>query len=162
MTFNFRTNFSGILGLSILVMCASLYLQYGMHLEPCPLCIMQRLCLLMILICSGMVVMNPQYAKLRSFWVGLAIMILAGCYFAFRQLYLQSLPPHSAPPCLPSLQLLATYYPWFVMVKALFLGSGSCAVVEFKLLGLSLAFWSAVYFIIVAVLASYAWRQLRS
>lgn len=131
---------------SLAVLGASFYLEYGLDLNPCPLCLMQRY--LVVLICLN--------SFLASRWINKAIvkpllivqlcLCMAGLYFAGRQLWLASLPADQTPACMPSLDALIHYFPWQDVVKALFLGSGDCGKTAWDFLGISLPMWSLFYF----------------
>jgi protein dithiol:quinone oxidoreductase len=146
---------------SLCCLLASFYLQYGMALEPCPLCIMQRVCVMAIVLTSGAAFLFPSLIKKRSYWILQVFWVGAGVYFVSRQLWLQSLPMNQVPACMPGLHILMTYFPWTDVMKALFWGGGSCAVVKFRLFNLSLATWSGVYFIFSAFLLALAFYMRR-
>jgi disulfide bond formation protein DsbB len=143
---------------SMASLLASFYLQYGLKLEPCPLCIMQRLCVMLITVTTAVGLIFPQVSTSKAYWILQFSWLAAGLYFVFRQLWLQSLPPNAVPACMPALNILMAYFPVSMILKALFWGGGSCAVVKFHLLGLSLATWSAIYFILTAGLLIIALR----
>lgn len=132
---------------SALMLSASFWFQYGMGLAPCPLCIMQRLCVALLLL-SGLVLCVSKRPMLRVFsWLFQMLMALAGIFFAARQLWLQSLPPANLPACLPDLSLLLRYFPLQDVLHALFWGSGDCAEKEWSWLGISMPGWVLFYFI---------------
>lgn len=132
----------------------SFYFEYGQGLLPCPLCIMQRLAVMLILFFAmlGLWFSTPKASK-RVAWSQL-VFIIAGAGFAIRQLYLQSLPPELMPSCGPGLNVLIQYFPWQDVVHAIFYGTGDCGEVSWSLLGLSMAAWSLVSFIILSLLSS--------
>jgi disulfide bond formation protein DsbB len=132
--------------LSLIVLAGSFYFEYFKGLQPCPLCLMQRFSVLLLLaICfTGTVV--------RSLKAGKVIAILqffaaaGGLYFAGRQLWLQSLPLGQAPSCLPELDVLLRYFPWQDVLHSLFWGTKDCAEVSWQWLGLPMPAWAALYF----------------
>lgn len=130
---------------TFIVLMASLYLQYFMNLQPCPLCIMQRVCLFILLIILGVNFRTQAKAHILS---GVHVLVAcAGLYFAARQLWLQSLPPEKVPACMPGLDVLLQYFPWKTILHALFWGAGDCAEVGWTLWGISIPGWSALYFL---------------
>jgi len=69
----------------------------------------------------------------------------SGLGVALRQLYLQHLPPGQAPSCGPGLNYLFQSLPWNEAFMKVLQGSGECAVVDWRFLGLSMAGWSALW-----------------
>lgn len=137
---------------SALVLCVSFYLQYAKGLEPCPLCLMQRICIIAILAASGFAFFDAKFRSIPRFFVlGFA---LAGLFFALRQIWLMSLPADQIPACLPGLKVLVQYFPWKEVAHALFWGSGDCTEITWTWLGLSLPTWSAIYFLLVALFSA--------
>lgn len=131
--------------ITLLVLFASFYFQYVVGLTPCPLCIMQRICVFGLL---AVMSLNFRTIK-RAYWISVLQIILAflGAIFAFRQLWLQSLPAGHAPACMPGLDIMIRYFPWKTVLQTLLWGSGDCAETTWRLLGISMAGWSAMYFI---------------
>lgn len=123
------------------------YAQFYLGLEPCPLCIFQRLALLAV----GMVFLlavlhNPRGwgARAYSIWVGLTASMGAG--IAARQLWLQHLPPEETPRCGPGLDYMLEAFPLTETIREVLTGSGECAKVDL-LLGLSVPVWTLLLFI---------------
>lgn len=137
--------------LTLFVLFASFYFQYVQALMPCPLCIMQRVCVFLLL-----AVMCFNFRTLRRahtiswFLIGISC---AGLFFSVRQLWLQSLPAGQAPACMPGLDILIRYFPWQAVLKALLWGSGDCAEVNWRMLGISMPGWSALYFLFMVLMA---------
>jgi len=131
---------------SILVMLASFYLQYVKGLQPCPLCVMQRLCVMLVLLVSlmGMLI---KLVQVRHILIVLQIIIaVAGLYFSCRQLWLQSLPADQLPACLPGLDVLLRHFPWRDVVQAMIWGAADCGEITWQWLGLTMPGWSLLYF----------------
>lgn len=137
--------------LSTVVLCASFYFQYVQQLQPCPLCIMQRICVILSIILAFISIykFSSKGAGRLVFWQ--IIVALGGLFFATRQLWLQSLPPDQTPACLPELNILLQYFPWQDTVHALFWGSGDCAEVKWRFLGLSMPAWTSIYFAFIVL-----------
>jgi len=147
----YRTVQSLLLLLTSLVLGIAFYLQYFQGLQPCPLCIMQRFCtFLLLLFCFwGLYVSTTKWR--RNVGVFQLVFAIAGLFFAVRQLWLQSLPVGQAPACIPDLGVLLRYFPVRDLLHALFLGTRDCGEVTWKLLGLSMPAWAALYFLIMLV-----------
>jgi disulfide bond formation protein DsbB len=146
--------------LTLSVFLGSLYLQYIVGLHPCPLCLMQRLCVFLLLLLLGLSLGTIRKAHFVSF---LQVLIAgAGLFFSLRQLYLQSMPAGKAPACLPGLDILIKYFPWQTVARVLFWGTGECTEVVWNLLGISLAGWGAIYFSIMILFCLYLFGRTRS
>ena len=131
---------------SLSVLSASIYFQVVMGLRPCPLCLMQRYCVLLVVITSWGALIG-RVSRARKLLIAQALIALAGLYFSGRQVWLQSLTPDQLPACLPGLDVLIKYFPWQDVLKALVLGSSECSEVTWQWLGLSMPAWSALYFL---------------
>jgi len=149
-----------VVSFSFIVLGISFFLQYFKGLEPCPLCLMQRLCIISIFLLSfsSLIFNNLMQNKivLRIQFV----FVLAGLFFALRQLWLLSLPGDQIPACLPGLSVLIHYFPWQDTVHALFWGSGDCTKVKWTFLGLSLPLWSTLYFLFIGLMNSLIYYKL--
>lgn len=147
--------------LALLVLSASFYFEYVLGLLPCPLCLMQRICVFLLLVLTGF----SFYAVRKAHIISFLQMFIAcsGLYFALRQLWLQSLPEGTAPACMPGLDILIRYFPWQTIVKALFLGSGDCAEVGWEFLGVSMPGWCSLYFLFMTLLCGFLfWHAQKS
>ncbi|MAI41455.1 MAG: disulfide bond formation protein B [Candidatus Azotimanducaceae bacterium] len=136
--------FLGCLGL-ILV---ALYMEYSMGLEPCPLCILQRI----LILATGLVsliafLVKPQVRGIRIF--GLIGIVLSGIgsVLGVRHLWLQSLPEDQAPACGPGLEYLIDIFTPIEVLKMILEGDGSCAEVVWTFLGISIPGWTLIGFI---------------
>lgn len=141
-----------VLGLiTFFVLFASFHFQYIAGLQPCPLCLMQRLCVFLLLCITGLSIGTAKKASILSllqFFIA-----CAGLFFSLRQVWLQSLPAGQAPACMPGLDVLIHYFPWQTVAHALLWGSGDCAEVTWALFGISMPGWSALYFLFMAIAA---------
>ncbi|STX29879.1 Disulfide bond formation protein B (Disulfide oxidoreductase) [Legionella beliardensis] len=146
-SYNYRYWQLVLLIMSLCVLLASLYFQYIKDLQPCPLCLMQRLCVILeVIVCF--IALFASRERMQRGMAGLQIIIaLAGLYFAGRQLWLQALPHDQIPACLPGLEVLLQYFPWRDIFHALLWGAADCAEVSWQFLGLSMPAWAALYFI---------------
>jgi protein dithiol:quinone oxidoreductase len=139
--------------LTLFVLGSSLYFQYHQGMQPCPLCLMQRFCvLLLFLFCFiGVYVSTIRAGKILAC---LQLLVAAGgLFFAGRQLWLQTLPAGETPACMPGLDVLIRFFPWQDVARALFWGTGECAENSWRLLGLSMPAWAALYFLFMLIAA---------
>ncbi len=134
---------------TILVITAAFYFEYAMGLQPCPLCLMQRCCAFLLGTCCLMGITLGTLRRARIV-AGLQLFFSAsGIFFAARQVWLQSLPKDSSTMCMPGLDILMRYFPWNVVLKALFWGTADCGEVTWRWLGLTMPAWSALYFMLI-------------
>ena len=156
------------INLYIFLFCASLlciayYMEHVMMLEPCPLCIMQRVFFFM----AGFVALlaflfNPAAGGRRIFSLVSAALSLAGGGFAIRQIYLQHLPKDEVPSCGPGLSYMIRNFPVSDWLKAMFTGDGNCAEIKWTdpVIHMSIPQWSLVGFVALALLCLFqAYRK---
>jgi disulfide bond formation protein DsbB len=147
--------------LTFIVLCSSLYFQYALGYEPCPLCMMQRICIFILMLLTLFSCIISSQSRVKVLVIGQIIFCVAGLYFAGRQVWLQSLLPGNTPACMPGLDVLLEYFPWKTIAHALFWGDGGCAAVTWKFLGLSMAAWSALFFIFILICFTYQLVNIR-
>lgn len=149
-----------LLLVTIFVLTIALYFEYGKGLQPCPLCLMQRLCTFLFgLFCMmGLCLTHLRRAKRMA--VFQMIFAVCGLYFASRQIWLQSLPIDQTAACMPSLDMLIHYFSKTQVLTALLWGTGDCADVPWRWLGLSMPVWSAVYFVVMLLVSVFVFWNL--
>lgn len=138
---------------TLCVLFASFYFQFVKDLQPCPLCIMQRICVIAAL---SLFILGAILGRRRGTGTLIILQIIiavAGLYFASRQLWLQSLPPDELPACLPGLDVLIRYFPWQDVLHALIWGAADCGEVHWQWLGLTMPAWCAIYFTSILIAA---------
>lgn len=140
---------------------ASLVLTYWRDLQPCHLCIFQRL-LYLLLACVGLVAvwLLPRPA---GRWIGFLALPLAttGLGVAAYQSWLQWQPPGSVSCAGGQPSLIENLVEWLGRLQPeLFLATGFCEETEMTILNLSLANWSALGFAACLALAYRAWRPV--
>ena len=130
------------------------YLQYFDNQNPCPLCLVQRGFYYAVLATFLVAAMHrPRYAGRTLYCAAAFLAALGGFGVAARQVWLQHLPPDQVPACGPDLFYMIENLPIGRTLEKLFVGSGQCAEVNWRFLGLSIAEWSLACF---AALALYA------
>lgn len=137
------------------------YLQYVVGLEPCPLCMTQRV----FIVASGLVclfgaALGGRAGVRRTAGVLTPLLCLIGSGFAGRHLWLQSLPEDQVPACGPSVDYLLDNFPLSEALEILLRGNGNCAEVDWTLLGLSIPGWTLLAFIAIGAAAAWnGWRR---
>ena len=154
-----RGNLLGFLACACLLAYAY-YAQYVMHLDPCPLCIFQRIGIfglgVMFLIAT---LHEPAAFGRRVYAVLLSLLALATIGIALRHLYVQSLPPDAVPACGASLDFMLKVFSLSEVLVKVLTGSGECAKVTWAFLGLAMPAW---VLIAALVLGAYGtWINLR-
>tara|TARA_R110001606_G_scaffold171956_5_gene318080 strand:- start:9045 stop:9551 length:507 start_codon:yes stop_codon:yes gene_type:complete len=136
----------GFLG-CLAAMGGALYLQHVVGLEPCPLCIFQRVAVIAAAVVLLIATLHgPRGAGMRVY-AGLTLLAcLAGAGIAIRHLWLQSLPADQVPTCGPGLDYMLDVFPLKEVLAEVLSGSGECAEVSWRFLGLTLPGWSLVVF----------------
>lgn len=152
MSINNRVLFLGIFLACSGLMGFGLVLQHVIHLEPCPLCILQRMAFIAVgVIALAAVVHNPS-SRGEKIYAGLVALISAiGGGIASWQVYLQHLPPGQVPECGPGLDYMLEAMPLTKILPMIFKGSGECAEVTWTFLSLSIAQWSLGWFVLFVV-----------
>lgn len=145
--------------------CAALlgfgyYLQYFDGQDPCPLCLVQRGFYYAVLLAFAIAALHaPGKLGHRLYCAAGTFFALGGFAVAARQVWLQHLPADQVPACGPDLFFMMENFPLMRTLERLFKGSGQCAEVSWRFLGLSIAEWSLACF---AGLAAYAaWLMVR-
>ena len=124
------------------------YLQYGMDLEPCPLCIIQRVCFAgMGLVFLVAIFHNPGRVGAAVYAVLQLLIGGFGAAVAMRQVWLQSLPKDQVPSCGMGLDYMLETLPLTETIRKVFESSGECAEKAWVFLHLSIAGWALVLFI---------------
>lgn len=120
----------------------ALYTQYALGLEPCPLCIFQRVAVAalgLVFLIAALHYPGPAGARVYA-----ALVLLAaggGAAVAGRHVWLQNLPPDQVPSCGPGLDFMLDSFPLTEVLEMVLTGSGECATVDWSFLGLSMPAW---------------------
>jgi protein dithiol:quinone oxidoreductase len=152
-------NFLGLLACAALLAYAY-YAQFVLHLEPCPLCIFQRVGIFAIGVIFAVAAAHDPAGWGRRVYAGLVtVAALATIGVALRHLYIQSLPPGTIAACGASLDFMLKVFPLTDVFVKVLTGSGECAKIEWRFLGLAMPAW---VLIAALVLGAYGlWANLR-
>lgn len=145
-----------IANLSITLLCLSFLLEHLYDLTPCPLCYIQRICLIGI-ICSAMI---RTYRSKISKPYSMMIWSIFGLLTASRQLWIQYAHPNMPHDCLPHLVDLLQYAPLQDVIMTLFANMGGCTGDAYSWLGLSIAHWTWLGFAALFCLSSIMFRKI--
>ena len=136
----------------VVLCCASLlgfalYNQYVDYLDPCPLCVFQRL----VFIWMGAFALlaaihNPGRTGLQIYAWLVAAGATLGASMAGRHIWLQSLPADEVPECGPGLNYMLDNFPLTEVLASVLRGSGSCAEVIWSFMGMSMPMWTLFWY----------------
>jgi disulfide bond formation protein DsbB len=154
-----------LLNLLIAVGCAiliaiALYMQHQLGLEPCPLCMTQRVAIIAVGCVTFLAFLHNPLGVGRRIYAGLgALLAIGGGAISSRQLWLQSLPEDQVPACGPSLDYMLETFPLAETLTIMLQGDGNCAEVVWTFLGVSIPGWTLVAF--CGLLSANLWQMIR-
>lgn len=147
--------------LATFVACAGMlafgyYLQFAQGIQPCPLCMLQRLAFLITGVVSLVAALHhPDRIGARVYGAIIALAALAGAAVAARHVWLQHTPANERPACGPGLDYLLSTFGPLESFSRILRGSGECGVVDWTLLGFSIPELTLPSFIFFAAWASF-------
>jgi len=129
------------------LIATALTMQYALKLEPCPLCIFQRVFVIALgAIALVAAIHDPRLAGRRVYGVLIVVFGVLGMIVAGRHVWLQNLPADQVPECGPGLEYMLNAFPLTEALSLVFRGSGECADVQWVFLGLTIPGWTLVIF----------------
>lgn len=137
------------------------YLQFVVGLEPCPLCILQRI----MLFATGIAflvaaVHRPAGGIGAGIYAGLIVVCaLTGAAISARHTWIQHLPEDQRPSCGPSLDFMLSTFGPVKSLGRILRGSGECGTVDWTLLSFSIPEWTLAAFLAFAVWAVFLSRR---
>ena len=134
---------------SVLLIAYALYTQYVLGLEPCPLCILQKVAVIALGLSFLLMALKHPQTKQSKFFASLLLTIisLAGVGIAARHVWLQNLPPDKVPGCGPGLDFMMANFPLSEVFQMVFSGSGECAEISWSFAFLSMPAWVIIWLI---------------
>ena len=147
-----RTIFSAMVLFIAACFAVALYTQYSGGLNPCPLCMTQRVFYVLTALIALIAAVHNR--GIRIYGALCALSALAGAAIAARQVWLQHLPPDAVPACGPNLEYMLQTLPFGEVLVRMLKGDGNCAVIDWRLWGLSMAEWSLLCFIALAAISA--------
>ena len=120
----------------------ALYAQGVLRVEPCPLCIFQRVGIAVtgvFFLVAG--VHAPAGRTARVYGVLVALAALATMGVAARHVWIQHLPEDAVPACGAGLQFLFEEFPVGQVIRKVLSGSGECHQVNWTFLSLAMPTW---------------------
>ena len=148
MVFNTRIAYTALAVVSLGLIGVGLLLQHVVGLDPCPLCIFQRIAYFALALFALIAAwLSPRTS---SRWFGALVLVsaLTGVGIAGRHVWLQMNPQGMS--CGPGLQAMLDNFPLTDVLPKVFRGSGDCSESAWTLLGLTIADWSLAWFVILS------------
>lgn len=139
---------------------AVLFLQQALGLAPCPLCITQRVFVILVgLFALVAFIHNPPGVGRRVYAALCTLAAVGGAAVAGRHVWLQSLPEDQAPACGPSLEYMLDTLPLSETFALVMMGDGNCAETQWTFLSLSIPEQTLGLF--AGLIALSLWQMLR-
>jgi disulfide bond formation protein DsbB len=131
------------------LIAAALFMQHVVGLNPCPLCILQRVAYLLLAVAAGLAAWRSPRPAGRRFGVVALLMALVGAGVAAWHVRLKNSPEMLS--CGPGLGAMLENFPLTQVLPRILRGSGDCADPSAVLMGFSLAGWSLAGFLALAL-----------
>ena len=136
-----QLNLLGFLG-CVGLLAYAMYVQAVLRVEPCPLCIFQRVGIavtgLFFLVAGAHA---PAGRGARVYGVLVALAALATMAVAARHVWIQHLPEDAVPACGAGLKFLLEEFPVAEVIRKVLSGSGECHQVNWSFLSLAMPTW---------------------
>ena len=146
-------------------MAYALYTEYGpLHLDPCPLCIFQRVAMIALGVVFAVAALHaPAGLTARVYAVLGGLVAATGLSISSWHVHVQNLPADQVPACGPGLDYMWQAFPFLDVLKMVFTGSGECHTINWSFLGLSMPFWVGISFVLLgALIVAVNWPRLAS
>jgi len=147
------------------LVCAALYafaiyVQFDLGIEPCPLCIFQRIAFIVLgVIFLVGAIHNPGVRGRRVYGLLLLLAAAVGAGIAARHIWIQHQPPDPFAGCAPGWNYMIENFPLSKTLKMAFTGLADCAQVTWTFLGFSMPFWTLVCYALMG--AGSVWMGFR-
>ena len=120
----------------------ALYAQYVLLLDPCPLCVFQRIATIALGVVFLLAFLhNPGNVGSKVYAALVTLTAGFGVGVATWHVRLQNMPTDEVPSCGPGFEYIMDNFALFDALSLIFKGSGECADVVWRLLGLSMPSW---------------------
>lgn len=157
-------NIAGFVACAAMLGYAILYAERVLGLEPCPLCMFQRVGVAILGAVFLLAALHDPRGRAGARTYAVALLLAASIpgYVAARHVYIQSLPAGSVPSCGATLDYMLEVFPLLEVIRRVLTGGGECAVVDWSFLGLSMPAWVLISVVVLALVGFAAnWRTPR-
>lgn len=149
---------AAVAAFAVAAMLVALYLQQVVGLKPCPLCVLQRIALI---VAGSIALLGALLARSRPALLGSTLAAsaaaIAGASVALWHVWILAFPPASMS-CGRPFQWFHDDFPLATWLPRLFRGDGDCLSTDWSLLGLGIPHWSLAGFVIMLALLALALR----
>jgi disulfide bond formation protein DsbB len=133
------------------------YVQGVLRVEPCPLCIFQRIGVAAMGVLFLMAWLHaPRSWGARIYGTLIALAALITMAVAGRHVWIQHLPEGAVPACGAGLKFLLEEFPLAEVVRKVLTGSGECHQVNWSFLSLAMPTWVLIVAAALGVFGLYA------
>ena len=133
---------------TVLLLAYAYYEEYVKYLDPCPLCMVQRLVFAIIGVLFLLTLIKPpQFVYRKIVAVIISFVSLLGVAVSARHIWIQNLPADEVPACGPGLFYMLDTLPFGSVLQEILHGSGECAEGSWRFLGLTMPMWTLVCFV---------------
>ncbi|MGY0561756.1 disulfide bond formation protein B [Luteimonas sp. A277] len=153
----FRTQMLAAGAICFVLIGFAIFSQLQWGLDPCPLCIFQRLAfagLGVVLLAAGVFAPGAPWGR-RAWSLLAAVAAGVGIAISGRHVWLQLFPP-PIPACGPPLDFLRETLSTGHLIRRVLTGTGDCGAVDWTFLGLSMPMWALTWFLLLGAWALYA------
>lgn len=153
-----KLNFTLLL-FTICLIGFSYYSEYVKHIEPCLLCLAQRLLLIMLAVLFLITLIHRHNQGSKWFYNILILLVeCLGLAASLRQLILQN-APNAHLSCLPGASQLLKTLPLMQVLKLTVSGTAECSAIPWKIFGISPALWLSGCFIVMILVTLYQFKS---
>jgi disulfide bond formation protein DsbB len=143
-----------ILGLAacVVMLAFAYFLQFAKGIEPCPLCILQRLAVAAVGLGFLIAAVHHPLHRWAAYLYGgvIAVIALAGESVAIRHVWIQHTPESMRPACGPGIEFLLNTFGPVESLRRILHGSGECGSIDWTFLNLSIPEWNLITFVVLA------------
>ena len=149
-----RLAFVGLVVCISAMLFAVLYLENTLYLDPCPLCVLDRV----VIIALGVIFLiaflhGPNTIFTKIYGIICILLSSIGIALASRHIWLQNLPKDQVPECGPDLYYMLDTLPLFDALKNTLTGSGSCADISWTFANLTIPEQTLILFVFLLILS---------
>ena len=157
---SFRAQYATGFVVCALMLTYAYYEQFALGIEPCPLCIFQRIAMIVIGLVFLVGAIHAPGQRGRKVYGCLVLLgAAAGAGIAGYHLWVQHLPPDPMAGCTPGWTYMVDNFPISKTLKMAFAGHADCAEVNWTLFGLSMPFYTLASFVLLG--AGGVWSGFR-
>jgi protein dithiol:quinone oxidoreductase len=135
------------------IIAFAFYLQFFMNIQPCPLCVLERILFFIIAVTLlASVIHNPSEKGNKLYGAIILMVAIAGMAASARHLWLQANPNPMGEICIPGFGYLFKTLPISEALKTFITGTASCSQAGWRFLGITIPGWTFIFFDIFALL----------